>query len=135
MSVQRLGATGYTALELLRILLRHPQVEISALTSRQEGSPHVSAVHPQLTDRLDLNLEDIPPEAVAAKSDCVFSCLPHAASAAMVVKILESGKQRMSKPFLMYDGLPSPSRQQGIRRTGKSVVQGLEMRCNDKLPP
>ena len=36
------GATGYTALELIKILLRHPEVEIVALTSRQEGRPHVS---------------------------------------------------------------------------------------------
>jgi N-acetyl-gamma-glutamyl-phosphate reductase len=84
-----LGATGYTALELMKILLRHPEVEITALTSRQEGNPHVSTIHPQLTDRLDLNLEDIPPESVAAKSDCVFSCLPHAASAAMIMKMLD----------------------------------------------
>ena len=36
-----LGATGYTALELIKMLLRHPEVEITALTSRQEGNPHV----------------------------------------------------------------------------------------------
>jgi len=34
-----LGATGYTALELLKILLRHPEVEIVAVTSRQDGNP------------------------------------------------------------------------------------------------
>ena len=34
-----LGATGYTALELIKILLRNPQAEITALTTRQEGSP------------------------------------------------------------------------------------------------
>ena len=33
-----LGATGYTALELIKILLRHPQAEIVALTTRQEGA-------------------------------------------------------------------------------------------------
>ena len=37
-----LGATGYTALELMKILLRHPEVEITALTSRQAGNPHGS---------------------------------------------------------------------------------------------
>ena len=48
-----LGATGYTALELIKILLRHPEAKITALTSRQEGRPHISAIHPSLTDRLD----------------------------------------------------------------------------------
>ena len=53
-----LGATGYTALELLKILLRHPEVEIVAVTSRQDGSPPISSVHPSLVGRLDLALED-----------------------------------------------------------------------------
>ncbi|MCH8293015.1 hypothetical protein IH992_18150 [Candidatus Poribacteria bacterium] len=83
-----LGATGYTALELLKILLRHPDVEVTALTSRQEDRPHVAMVHPQLAGRLDLCLENLPPESVAARTDVVFSCLPHAASAEAVKKYL-----------------------------------------------
>src|SRR5690349_24920685 len=76
-----LGATGYTALELIKLLLRHPHAQIEALTSRQEGRPHVSAIHPSLTGRLDLHLEDLKPEAVAERCQCAFLCLPHAASA------------------------------------------------------
>jgi N-acetyl-gamma-glutamyl-phosphate reductase len=72
----------------MKLLLRHPDVEITTLTSRQEGNPHVSAIHPQLTGRLDLQLEEALPEAVAAQTDCVFSCLPHAASAAVIMKML-----------------------------------------------
>lgn len=83
-----LGATGYTALELMKILLRHPEVEITTLTSRQEGRPHISAIHPSLTGRLDLHLEDMTAETVGTRADCVFSCLPHAASAAMIMKML-----------------------------------------------
>jgi len=86
-----LGATGYTALELIKILLRHPQVEISVLTSRQEDQPHIANVHPQLTQRLDLHLTNIPPDSVAARVDCVFSCLPHAASAATIMCMVASG--------------------------------------------
>jgi N-acetyl-gamma-glutamyl-phosphate reductase len=85
-----LGATGYTALELIKILLRHPQATVTTLTSRQEGRPHVSTVHPQLFGRLDLCLEDTTPEDVAKRVDCVFCCLPHAASAEAVVKMLSS---------------------------------------------
>ncbi len=54
-----LGATGYTALELIKLLLRHPEVEIRALTSRQDDSPHVAQVHPQLATRLDLRLQPL----------------------------------------------------------------------------
>ena len=51
-----LGATGYTALELIKILLNHPQVNITAVTSRQEGSPPIHTVHQSLAGRLDLRL-------------------------------------------------------------------------------
>jgi N-acetyl-gamma-glutamyl-phosphate reductase len=88
-----LGATGYTAVELIKILLRHPEVEIAALTSRQEGSPHVAAVHPQLAGRLDMRLEDLEPNQVAARCDCVFSCLPHGASASAVRQLLDAGRR------------------------------------------
>ena len=54
-----LGATGYTALELLKILVNHPEVQVTAVTSRQEGSPPISAVHPSLNGRLDIRCEDL----------------------------------------------------------------------------
>lgn len=83
-----LGATGYTALELIKILLRHPEVEITALTSRQEGQPHVAMIHPQLAGRIDRVLENLPPSVIAARADCVFSCLPHGASAAVIAELV-----------------------------------------------
>jgi N-acetyl-gamma-glutamyl-phosphate reductase len=83
-----LGATGYTALELIKLLLRHPEVELACLTSRQEGNPHVADVHPQLSGRVDMVLERLDPSAVADRVDCVFSCLPHAASASAIGPIL-----------------------------------------------
>ncbi len=86
-----LGATGYTSLELIKILLRHPEAEIVAVTSRQEGNPHIAMIHPSLTARLDLVLENLAPAEVAARAECVFSCLPHAASAAVVPHLLEGG--------------------------------------------
>jgi N-acetyl-gamma-glutamyl-phosphate reductase len=85
------GATGYTALELIKILLRHPQVQIVALTSRQEGRPHVSSVHRQLSGRLDLELENLAAEELAERCDCVFSCLPHGASAEVVAELIDAG--------------------------------------------
>ena len=86
-----LGATGYTALELIKLLLRHPGAKITAVTSRQEGRPAISSVHPSLTSRLDLHLEDFGAAAVAERCDCVFSCLPHAASAESCKALLAAG--------------------------------------------
>jgi N-acetyl-gamma-glutamyl-phosphate reductase len=83
-----LGATGYTALESIKLLLRHPHAEITLLTSRQEGRPSIAQVHPSLTGRLDLSLEDVGPEIVAQRADCAFLCLPHAASAEAAKELL-----------------------------------------------
>ncbi len=86
-----LGATGYTALELIKILLRHPEVEITAVTSRSDGNPHIASVHPQLGRRLDLRLEDLTPTGVASRADCVFSCLPHGVTATVMPDLLATG--------------------------------------------
>jgi N-acetyl-gamma-glutamyl-phosphate reductase len=86
-----LGATGYTALEAIKILLRHPEVEIVAVTSRQEGRPAISTVHPSLVGRLELPLEDLSPEEVGRRADCVFGCLPHCASAEILPQVLAAG--------------------------------------------
>ncbi|MGL6225844.1 MAG: N-acetyl-gamma-glutamyl-phosphate reductase [Thermoguttaceae bacterium] len=89
-NVAILGATGYTALELLKILLRHPRAEVVALTSREETRP-VDRVHPSLTGLISLPLEDLTPEQVADRAECVFSCLPHTASAKVSPALLERG--------------------------------------------
>ena len=86
-----IGATGYTALELIKILLRHPEVEITALTSRSEGNPHVASVHPQLAGRIDVHLADLGPAEISAKAEVAFSCLPHGVTAALVPKLLDAG--------------------------------------------
>ena len=85
-----LGATGYTALELIKLLLRHPEAEIVAVTSRQAGES-ISRVHPQLVERLDLKLEDPGIAELAERAECIFSCLPHAASAATVGPLVDAG--------------------------------------------
>jgi N-acetyl-gamma-glutamyl-phosphate reductase len=86
-----LGASGYTAVEAIKILLRHPEAKIVAVTSRQEGSPPISTVHPSLVGRLELPLEDLSPEEVGTRADCVFSCLPHCASAELIPQVLAAG--------------------------------------------
>jgi N-acetyl-gamma-glutamyl-phosphate reductase len=86
-----LGATGYTALELIKLLLRHPHAKIEVATSRQEGRPAIGSVHPALTGRLELHLEDLGPAEVAERCECAFLCLPHAASAEAAKGLLALG--------------------------------------------
>ncbi|MEY3204366.1 MAG: hypothetical protein RLZZ21_697 [Planctomycetota bacterium] len=90
-TVAVLGATGYTALEAIKILLRHPQAKIVAVTSRQEGKTPISSVHPSLVGRLDLPLEDLSPEEVGSRAECVFGCLPHCASAEILPRVVAAG--------------------------------------------
>lgn len=86
-----LGATGYTARELLARLLVHPQATVVALTTRSDEKPHLGDVHPTLRGRLDLRLENLSPAEVTDRAECVFSCLPHAASAEVVKPLLSAG--------------------------------------------
>lgn len=84
------GATGYTALELIRILLRHPQARITAVTSRSETSP-IGEVHASLHGRLDLKLSNPSAEELADVAEVCFSCLPHVASMEIVPRLLATG--------------------------------------------
>ena len=86
-----LGSTGYTALELIKILLVHPQVEITALTTRQDEAPHVSEVHPSLHGRLDVRCEPLDVSEISERADVVFGCLPHGASMATIPDLLDAG--------------------------------------------
>ena len=85
-----LGATGYTALELLKILSRHPHAEVTALTTRQETNPHISEIHPSLTGLFDLHCENLTPEQVGERADIVFCALPHTASMEAVPQLLDA---------------------------------------------
>ncbi|HEV3383924.1 MAG TPA: N-acetyl-gamma-glutamyl-phosphate reductase [Gemmata sp.] len=83
-----LGGSGYTAIELIKILLRHPHAEIVAITSRQDEQ--VADLHPSLLGRFKLRCE--PFDADAIKGKCVqvaFGCLPHGTSMEAVPPLLE----------------------------------------------
>ncbi|QDU90663.1 N-acetyl-gamma-glutamyl-phosphate reductase [Pirellulimonas nuda] len=85
------GASGYTGLELLRLLARHPGVEVTALVTRQDDLPRLTDVHPSLAGRFDLPLENLSTQEVAERADVAFTALPHGASAATVSPLLEAG--------------------------------------------
>jgi len=112
-----LGGSGYTAAELIKILLRHPHARIEAVTSRQEGTPAVAELHPSLTGRIDLKCELFDPDALKRRGvQCAFGCLPHGASADAVKPLLERGirvvdlsadyRLRDPKVFEAYYGEP-----------------------------
>lgn len=87
-----LGGSGYTALELIKILLRHPSAEIVAVTSRQEGTPLVAELHPSLLGRFDQRCEPFDADKLIAKGvECAFGCLPHGISMSTLPVLLDRG--------------------------------------------
>jgi N-acetyl-gamma-glutamyl-phosphate reductase len=86
-----IGATGYTAFETMKLLLRHPQAEITAVTSRSEEGKSLAEVHPSFAQRLELRLRPLEPESLARIADVAFSCLPHGASAETCRILCEAG--------------------------------------------
>jgi N-acetyl-gamma-glutamyl-phosphate reductase len=80
------GVTGYTGLELLRLLLAHPKVEIAYLTSRQHENEPVGNVYPHLAG-YDLAITNTDIETVGKASDVVFLCLPHKTSQETVASL------------------------------------------------
>ncbi len=87
------GASGYTGLELLRILLRHPDVEITAVTSeKHEGRP-VAEVFPGLLDARGLVCRSLNPEELARMADVIFTALPHKTAMGVVAALVKTGKK------------------------------------------
>jgi N-acetyl-gamma-glutamyl-phosphate reductase len=87
-----LGGSGYTAAELLKILLRHPHADIVAVTSRQQDTPLVAELHPQLIGRIKLRCEPFDADRLVARGvQCAFGCLPHGASMGTLPALLARG--------------------------------------------
>jgi len=105
MRVAVVGASGYTGLELLRILLRHPEFEIVAVTSEQRAGRPVGEAFPSLRGRLDLSFEPANAAALAGRFDLAFTALPHAASAPTVQALRVAGVQvvDLSADFRLRD--------------------------------
>ena len=82
------GATGYTALELIKILRHHPEVTLTRITSRDSVGFPIGQVHPELR-HLELEFSALDVEDFENEVDFAFSCLPHAASAPIVERLLE----------------------------------------------
>jgi N-acetyl-gamma-glutamyl-phosphate reductase len=84
------GATGYTGQELLRLLIKHPQVSLKAITSRGEAGKPVASLFPNLRGHLELNFV-VPEPALLKSCDVVFFATPNGTAMTMVPELLESG--------------------------------------------
>jgi N-acetyl-gamma-glutamyl-phosphate reductase len=85
LKVSIIGATGYTGAELVKILLRHPRVEIETITSQSFAGKKISEVYPWLST--DLVCQSLDVERIVSFSSFIFLALPHGASMEVVRKL------------------------------------------------
>lgn len=86
-----IGGTGYVGGELLRILLLHPQVEVTTVTSRQSAGEYVFNVHPNLRGLTQLKFVPMDIAEMQKNCDIIFTATPHGGSQNLVPKLLEAG--------------------------------------------
>lgn len=125
------GGSGYTGAELLRILLLHPEVEITAVTSERSAGKRVTDLFPHLHRYANLVFEPLgSKEKLADKGDLFFMALPHAASQEAVDFFFNKGKKvidlsadyRLSDAAVYEEWYKTPH---GYRDTLKKAVYGL----------
>jgi N-acetyl-gamma-glutamyl-phosphate reductase len=84
------GGTGYTGVELLRLLCMHPQVELSVITSRGEAGKPVADLYPNLRNKIDLVFTE--PDLVSLSScDVVFFATPNGTAMQTAPALLDAG--------------------------------------------
>ncbi|GKS68545.1 N-acetyl-gamma-glutamyl-phosphate reductase [Nitrosomonas sp. PY1] len=84
------GGTGYTGVELLRLLAQHPKVKIKAITSRSEAGMDVADMFTNLRGRIDLKFSD-PADAKLNKCDLVFFATPNGIAMQQTESLLQAG--------------------------------------------
>lgn len=87
------GATGYTGLEIVKLLLNHRGVEIVSLTAKVDETTGIDRVFPQLRGRLEMECSNLDVDDVCRKADLVFLALPHTVSMLFAPLFLKAGKK------------------------------------------
>lgn len=91
MKVAIVGASGYTGVELTRILCNHPDITLTAATSRQYAGQHLGEVFPNLRQKTDLICENLTPSELRSRADLFFTAVPHKTAMAIVPELLKDG--------------------------------------------
>lgn len=150
MKVAIVGASGYTGLELIRILHSHPEVMVTCLTSEQSAGKRISDVFPTLRERCDILLENLEPVRIAEKADIIFTALPHKAAMEVVPTFLKLGKKvidlsadyRLSDPAVYgewYEPHLNPANLKksvyGLPEIRRSKIKGAKLVANPGCYP
>jgi N-acetyl-gamma-glutamyl-phosphate reductase len=98
------GGTGYTGVELLRLLAQHPQADVQVITSRSEAGTRVDQMFPNLRGYFDLVFTE-PDTKILGACDVVFFATPHGVAQSMMVDLLATGTRviDLSADFRLKD--------------------------------
>ncbi len=117
--VSIVGATGYTGVELIRWLMRHPRVKLACLTTRRENPPPLDDLLPTLPKGHGLALTRFEYKTVRAASDLVFLALPHTEGGRLAERFLRDGvlvidlsadfRLKDARLYKTWYGVPHPS--------------------------
>ncbi|MAH21516.1 MAG: N-acetyl-gamma-glutamyl-phosphate reductase [Thaumarchaeota archaeon] len=91
MKIGVIGGSGYVGGELLRLLLRHPNAEISSVTSKKYSGEFLHRVHANLRGATEMKFMDHDVEKVASTSELVFTSVPHGMSMKVIPRLLSGG--------------------------------------------
>jgi N-acetyl-gamma-glutamyl-phosphate reductase len=105
LNVAIIGASGYTGVELARILCNHPDVTLTAATSRQYAGQALAQVFPNLRKKTNLICENLSTEELCARADFFFTAVPHKTAMDIVPHLLVAGKKvvDLSADFRLRD--------------------------------
>lgn len=121
-SVGIVGGTGYTGVELLRILLRHPKAQVRVLTSRTEAGKPIADMFPNLRGHTDLQFSDLNIDALK-ECDVVFFATPHGVAMQHAKDLIAAGTKVID--------LAADFRLQNLEQFEKWY--GMEHACPDVL--
>ena len=91
MKVGVVGASGYVGGEMLRLLVSHPKVEITMVTSRQYVGEYVSRIQPSLKGFIDSTFSELDYDKLSDKCDVVFTAVPHGTATEIVKTLYDRG--------------------------------------------
>ena len=99
------GASGYTGVELARLLAGHPEIHLTVATSRQYAGKPLAEVFPNLRKRVDIRCENLSVDELIDKADFFFTAVPHKTAMDIVPKLLAAGKKvvDLSADYRIHD--------------------------------
>ncbi len=136
MKVSVIGATGYTGAELVKILLKHPQVEIETITSQSFANKKISEIYPSLIT--DLVCQELNINKIALSSSFIFTALPHRISMEIVGKLHSRGRKiidlsadfRFIDPLIYEEWYGTPHQKKELL---KKAIYGLPELYREKI--